>query len=67
MNPLSFGEREEVRRMIDAARRSAIDWDADLRCSACGVEQLDPDSRERRYLSGCRTCADRRSGHRRRG
>ena len=30
-------------------------------------EQVDPDSGDRRYVGGCRTCADRRLGHWRRG
>jgi len=52
--------------MIDGARRAAIDWDADVRCAGCGVEHVDSDSGEFRSVSGCRTCADRRSGRQRR-
>lgn len=44
-----------------------IDWDADARCAGCGVERIDRDSAEPRYVGGCRTCADRRTKHRRRG
>jgi hypothetical protein len=66
VSPLSFGERETLRRTIDRARRAAIDWDADPRCAGCGVELAQAISDAPRYVAGCGTCSDRRSKHRRR-
>lgn len=60
-----MSERATLRRLVDAARRAAIDWDAIARCAGCGVEMVEPTG-EPRYLRGCRTCADRRAKHRRR-
>jgi hypothetical protein len=64
--PLTRNERDRLRGLVDAARRQAIDWEVESRCSGCGVEQRDSETGELRYSDGCRTCADRRSGHRRR-
>lgn len=64
--PLTRVDRERLRSLVDRARRAAIDWEAESRCRGCGVEQRDRETGELRYSEGCRTCAERRSGHRRR-
>lgn len=52
--------RQSLRLEIDRAVRSRIDWEAELRCAGCGVEQIDPDTGAYRYVDGCPTCTDRR-------
>lgn len=58
--------RHSLRLAIDRAVRARIDWDAELRCVGCGVEQIDSDTGDYRYVPGCGTCSDRASKHRRR-
>ena len=63
---LSHAERAELRRLVDCAKRARVALDDEPRCAGCGVELFDSWTEEHRYVSGCRTCADRRSKHHRR-
>ena len=53
--------RQALRFAIDRAVRARIPTPKHA-CAGCGVELFDPWTDEPVYVSGCRTCSERRAG-----